>query len=407
MILGFNRIFFRKLKCLKITHMFNHRTFRFASQKFAEQKQNPQQLVSFEDIRLQKHLQFLSNLFMTSEKNETKEVFGHVFKLDVLRHINNLLQEIARAKEEIRELEVFISDLKELKDDLYNAALDEKQKFESKLEEMENEMLQLIIPSEVVDDKDIIIELTPGVGGQEAMLFAKDMFDMYCRYANWKGWKAEILRFDTTDLGGIRSAHVAISGHNAFKVLKFEGGVHRVQRVPKTEKAGRIHTSTMTVAVIPQPSEIDIVIHPNDIELEFKRSGGAGGQHVNTTDSCVRIYHKPSGIVTESQMERNQHRNRELAMKALRAKLYERELQTIIKETTTTRKIQIGTAARSEKVRTYNFAQDRITDHRAHITVHDVQSFLRGEDDFDYFSNMLQQWYNLQSLTEILNKYET
>ncbi|GBN62566.1 Peptide chain release factor 1-like, mitochondrial [Araneus ventricosus] len=268
-------------------------------------------------------------------------------------------------------------------------------------------MLQWIIPSEIVDDKDIIMELTPGVGGQEAMLFTKHMFDMYCRYANWKGWKAEILRHDTTDLGGIRSAHIAISGHNAFKVLKFEGGVHRVQRVPKTEKAGRLHTSTMTVAVIPQPSEIDIVIHPSDIELEFKRSGGAGGQHVNTTDSCVRIYHKASGIVTESQMERNQHRNRELAMKALRAKLYERELQAIVKETTTARKIQIGTAARSEKVRTYNFAQDRITDHRAHLTVHDVQSFLRGEDDFDYFSNMLQQWYNLQSLTEILNKYET
>ncbi|GIY47218.1 peptide chain release factor 1-like, mitochondrial [Caerostris extrusa] len=231
-------------------------------------------------------------------------------------------------------------------------------------------LFQLIIPIDVVDDKDIIMELSAGVGGQEAMLFAKDLFDMYCHYARWKGWNAEILKYDSTGIGGIRSAHIAINGQNAFKVFKYESGVHRVQRVPKTEKAGRIHTSTMTVAVLPQPSEIEVVIHPNDIELEFKRSSGAGGQHVNTTDSCVRIYHKPSGIVTECQMERNQHRNRELAMKSLRAKLYERQLEAIIKETTSSRKLQVGTAGRSEKVRTYNFPQDRITDHRAHLTVH-------------------------------------
>ncbi|XP_071039227.1 peptide chain release factor 1-like, mitochondrial [Parasteatoda tepidariorum] len=163
----------------------------------------------------------------------------------------------------------------------------------------------------------------------------------------------------------------------------------------------------MTVAVLPQPSEIDIVINPSDIEMEFKRSSGAGGQHVNTTDSCVRILHKPSGIVAESQMERNQHKNRELAMKSLRAKLYERKLETIIKETKTARKLQIGSAARSEKVRTYNFPQDRITDHRAHINIYHVESFLRGEENLDSLLNMLQDWSRKQSLFEILNKYDS
>ncbi|GFY54771.1 peptide chain release factor 1-like, mitochondrial [Trichonephila inaurata madagascariensis] len=342
-----------------------------------------------------------------AEKNESEGIRGSGFSFEVLNNIHNLINEIETTKEEIKELEVFVSDLKELKDDLYKTAVSEKESFENKLNEMKKEIFQLIIPEDIVGDKDIILELSAGVGGQEAMLFARDMFEMYCHYACWKGWDCEILKFDETDIGGIKNAHIAVSGQNAFKIFKFESGVHRVQRVPKTEKAGRIHTSTMTVAVLPQPTEIEIVINPNDIELEFKRSGGAGGQHVNTTDSCVRIYHKPSGIVTESQVERNQHRNRELAMKSLRAKLYERQLEAVIKETSSSRKMQIGTAGRSEKVRTYNFVQDRITDHRAHITIHGVQSFLRGEEDFENLSHMIQQWHNIQSLADILNKYNS
>ncbi|GFW50399.1 peptide chain release factor 1-like, mitochondrial [Trichonephila clavipes] len=273
----------------------NHRTFTLTSQKFAQQNQNIQQLISYDDIRLQKHLQFLNSLYLKADKNESEGIRGSGFSFKVLNNIHNLINEIETIKEEIKELEVFVSDLKELKDDLYKTAVSEKEGFENKLNEMKKEILQLIIPEDIVGDKDIILELSAGVGGQEAMLFARDMFEMYCHYACWKGWDCEILKFDETDIGGIKNAHIAVSGQNAFKIFKFESGVHRVQRVPKTEKAGRIHTSTMTVAVLPQPTEIEIVINPNDIELEFKRSGGAGGQHVNTTDSCVRIYHKPSG----------------------------------------------------------------------------------------------------------------
>ncbi|GFT23492.1 peptide chain release factor 1-like, mitochondrial [Nephila pilipes] len=228
-----------------------------------------QHLISYNDIRLQKHLQFLSSLYLKAEKNEIEGVRGSGFSFEVLKYVRNLRNEIELTEGEIKELEVFVSDLKELKDDLYKAAVSEKESLENKLKEMKSEILQLIVPANIVDDKDIILELSAGVGGQEAMLFAKDMFDMYCHYASWKGWNCELLKFDKTDIGGVKNAHIAVSGQNAFKIFKFESGVHRVQRVPKTEKAGRIHTSTMTVAVLPQPTEIDIEFIQNDIEVKF------------------------------------------------------------------------------------------------------------------------------------------
>ncbi|KFM73929.1 Peptide chain release factor 1-like, mitochondrial, partial [Stegodyphus mimosarum] len=302
------------------------------------------------------------------------------------------MHDIDQINAELKELEEFISELKEKEDEFLSTALSEKETLNTHIEHLKNEILDLLIPIDVVDDKDIIMELSPGVGGQEAMLFTKDMCDMYCHFADWKGWSYEILKYDATDIGGLRSAHISVTGPNAFKILKYECGVHRVQRVPKTEKAGRIHTSTMTVAVLPQPTEIDIVINPRDLEFEYKHSSGAGGQNVNKTESCVRITHKPSGIVVENQMERSQHRNKEMALKILRAKLYERELENILKETTSNRKLQIGTAARSEKVRTYNFLQDRITDHRAHINIFGVESFFRGEENLDMLLQKLQKW---------------
>ncbi|KAG8195555.1 hypothetical protein JTE90_002181 [Oedothorax gibbosus] len=361
--------------------------------------------VSFEDQRLQKHLKFLSDLCKEHIGNSKplKESLGISYK--ALNHIQYLLNEIEKTKEEITEVDLLISDLKDSKDELYNVALSEKESFQHKLNVLQDQLLPLMVPVDAGDEKDIILEISPGVGGQEAMLFAKDMFHMYCHYATYKGWRHEVLKYDTTELGGIRSAHLGINGAHAYRVLKYECGVHRVQRVPKTEKAGRIHTSTTTVAVLPQPSEIDIVIRPGDIELEFKNSSGAGGQHVNTTDSCVRIYHKATGLVVESQVSRDQHRNRQVALTSLRAKLYERELMAALKEETLSRKSQVGTAARSEKVRTYNFVQDRITDHRAHVTLHDVQRFLGGEELFDHMSHLLQHWGDTQALQDVLHKY--
>ncbi|XP_054714153.1 peptide chain release factor 1-like, mitochondrial [Uloborus diversus] len=360
----------------------------------------------YEDIRLQKHIKLLKDRYIQSHAQAVPKAGEHIYGNELLHKMMSVINSIEQLNSELRELLVFIKELEEKKDELLSTALLEKKNLENSLEHLKIKVLHFLIPDEIVDDKDIILELSAGVGGQEAMLFTKTMFDMYCRYAQWKNWSFEILKFDTTDIGGLRTGHIAICGSNAFKVMKYECGVHRVQRVPKTERAGRIHTSTMTVAVLPQPSEIDIVIEPKDIELEFKRSSGAGGQHVNTTDSCVRITHKATGIVTESQMERNQHRNRELALKALRAKLYERELQSFTQETKSNRKLQIGTAARSEKVRTYNYPQDRITDHRAHINMFDIELFFQGEEHFDQLLKKLETWNQVQSLHEILNKYD-
>lgn len=359
------------------------------------------QTISYEDSRLQNYLKTLKENSLKTTVNSSG-YYDH----KSLKNIISLVNEIDLLSCESKELETFISELKEKKDEMVTVAQTEKEDLEEKINSLKSAVLYYLIPKEIIDDKDIIMELTPGVGGQEAMLFTKDMFDMYCNFVQMKGWTCEILKYDTTGIGGLRNGHIAVSGRSAFKILKYESGVHRIQRIPKTERAGRVHTSTMTVAVLPQPADIDIVINPKDIELEFKRSGGPGGQHVNTTDSCVRIYHKPTGLMVESQVERDQHRNRQIAMKSLRAKLYERELESMIKERTLNRKLQIGTAGRSEKIRTYNFAQDRITDHRAHIHLQGIESFFSGEL-LDELLNKLQEWNAVNILMEILSKYES
>ncbi|AZR74014.1 peptide chain release factor 1 [Anoxybacter fermentans] len=248
-------------------------------------------------------------------------------------------------------------------------------------EKLEEEIPILLLPKDPNDEKNVIMEIRAGAGGDEAGLFAADLFRMYTRYAESKGWKIEILSSNASGIGGFKEVIFIVEGQGAYSRLKYESGVHRVQRVPVTESSGRIHTSTATVAVLPEAEEVEIEIDPKDLRIDTFRSSGHGGQHVNTTDSAVRITHLPTGIVVSCQDEKSQHKNKEKAMRVLRAKLYElakAEAQAKIDEA---RKSQVGTGDRSERIRTYNFPQGRVTDHRINLTVHQLDQVLDGELD--------------------------
>ncbi|XP_014351037.1 peptide chain release factor 1-like, mitochondrial isoform X3 [Latimeria chalumnae] len=313
----------------------------------------------------------------------------------VMTHI----RKIRETQQELHEIEVLLRDDDA---DLRKLAESEKCSCQEKLMELKEQIISLLTPSEDADDNDLIMEVMAGVGGQEAMLFTAEMFNLYQRYAAFKNWSFETLEYFPSDIGGLRHATVSIVGHEVYKHLKFEGGVHRVQRVPKTEKQGRIHTSTMTVAILPQPTEIELVIHPKELKIETKRASGAGGQHVNTTDSAVRIVHIPTGVVSECQQERSQLKNREKAMQVLRARLYTMKLEEEQSKRYNARKIQIGTKGRSEKIRTYNFPQDRITDHRISKSLYDIKGFMLGEDLLDEMGESLREYADNEALLELL-----
>uniref|UniRef100_A0A146MSJ3 Mitochondrial translation release factor 1 like n=1 Tax=Fundulus heteroclitus TaxID=8078 RepID=A0A146MSJ3_FUNHE len=322
-------------------------------------------------------------------------------KVSLLAPLIQSIRELDKKQQEITETEML------LKDD--DAALRELAELEREsclrdIQDLRQKVLELLIPEEEADMSDLVLEVTAGVGGQEAMLFTAEMFDMYEGFARYHGWSFDVLEHMSSDLGGLRHASASISGSQSYKKMKFEAGVHRVQRVPKTEKQGRTHTSTMTVAVLPQPTEISFTINPKDLRIETTRASGAGGQHVNTTDSAVRIVHLPTGLVAECQQERSQLKNREKAMKSLRAKLYSMKLEEETSKRYNQRKVQIGTKGRSEKIRTYNYAQDRITDHRISMTVHDVRSFLLGEDLLNEMNSSLQEFSNQEALMELLEE---
>ncbi|XP_073729626.1 peptide chain release factor 1-like, mitochondrial isoform X3 [Misgurnus anguillicaudatus] len=313
-----------------------------------------------------------------------------------------LIQNIKELEEKQKELEDTQDLLKDNDPDLHDLAETESQACLAAIQDLKLKILSLLIPDEESDMSDMVLEITAGVGGQEAMLFTAEIFDMYQNFASFNGWGFEVLEVMSSELGGVRHATASISGPLSYKKLKFEAGVHRVQRVPKTEKQGRMHTSTMTVAVLPQPTEISFTINPKDLRIETKRASGAGGQHVNTTDSAVRLLHLPTGIVAECQQERSQIKNKEKAMTLLRAKLYSARLEEETSKRYNARKLQIGTRGRSEKIRTYNFSQDRITDHRIGKTIHDVHGFLQGEELLEEMIVSLQQFSEQESLMDIL-----
>jgi peptide chain release factor 1 len=296
-----------------------------------------------------------------------------------LESVVKKIREFQKTEKEVEDLEVLLAD-KATDREMRELAEMELPELHEALESLEADMQVLLLPKDAADEKSAILEIRAGTGGNEAALFAGDLFRMYERYAAAHGWKVEVLSASEGEAGGYKEIIATISGRGVFAKLKFESGVHRVQRVPETEASGRIHTSAATVAVLPEAEDIDIEIKPDDIRIDTMRSSGAGGQHVNTTDSAVRITHLPTGIIVTSS-EKSQHQNRAKAMQVLRARLFDIERQKADSERSASRKSQVGSGDRSERIRTYNFPQGRLTDHRINLTLYKLDRIIEGDMD--------------------------
>ena len=286
------------------------------------------------------------------------------------------IRDFKRAKAEMKDLEALMTgtdkEMREMAEaDFY--------RLKDQLPQFEKEIQLALLPKDAADEKNAIIEIRAGTGGDEAALFAGDLLNMYKRYAAVQGWRFEMMELSESDLGGIKQAVAEISGQGVFAKLKFESGVHRVQRVPATEASGRVHTSAATVAVLPEAEEVDLVIRDDDLRIDVYRAGGAGGQHVNKTESAVRITHIPSGTVVVMQDEKSQHKNKAKAMKILRSRIYESQRAKLASERAADRKEQVGSGDRSERIRTYNFPQGRVTDHRINLTLYKIDRIVSGE----------------------------
>ncbi|AKI97075.1 peptide chain release factor 1 [Kosmotoga pacifica] len=335
------------------------------------------------------------------------EVVSNPDKLMELSKRHAELREIFRLEEEI---EAKRRELQEWKDMLEQSPQEEQEEIRSTIEQVEKQVENLLLELKMrlIPDEDsgrnIIVEIRAGAGGEEAALFSADLFRMYSRYAERSGWKVEVLDSNETDLGGFKEIVFEIRGKGVYRKLKYESGVHRVQRVPRTESGGRIHTSTATVAILPEATELDVKIDPSELRIDTFRSSGAGGQHVNKTESAVRIVHLPTGITVTVQRERSQHQNKARAMELLRARLFDMMQQDQLKKMSQKRRSQIGTGDRSEKIRTYNYPQNRVTDHRINYTSYRLAEILDGDLD-EFLAKLIEADVELK-LSELMEHLE-
>ncbi|MCI5484892.1 MAG: peptide chain release factor 1 [Clostridiales bacterium] len=316
-------------------------------------------------------------------KSEQPDFYADPKAAAALLREKNDLEPIVEAYRQYRQAEADMRDAQELMAEPEMKELCQEAYAQAKqAREVLYEKLQiLLLPKDPNDEKSVIVEIRGGVGGEESALFAHSLFRMYSMYAAAKGWSIELLNYNDTELGGVKEADFVINGRGAYSRMKYESGVHRVQRVPETESGGRVHTSTATVAVLPEMEEVDVQLNPADIEMQVYRASGAGGQHVNKTSSAVRLIHKPTGIVVACQEERSQVQNREKCMRMLASKLYEMEQEKLESEVTGMRRSQVGTGMRNERIRTYNFPQGRVTDHRIGLTLYKIDSVMDGDLD--------------------------
>jgi peptide chain release factor 1 len=344
---------------------------------------------------VERRYETLSHLLSQPEVISKQEEFQKVAKeYAELGKVVDLYRRIKKLDEEMKESQHLL--LNEEDEEMKRLAKEELSRLTETKEKMEEDLRMALLPKDPNDDKNILLEIRAGTGGDEAGLFAADLFRMYSKFAEQRGWRMEILSRHYTGVGGFKEMIALIEGKGVYSRLKYESGVHRVQRVPTTESQGRIHTSTVTVAILPEAEEVDIQIDPNDLRIDIFRSSGPGGQSVNTTDSAVRITHLPSGMVVSCQDEKSQHKNKAKALKILRARLLDKARQEKQMEISEKRRTQVGTGERSERIRTYNFPQGRVTDHRIGLTLYRLDGVLQG--DLDEIINALTTHYQAEAL---------